>query len=102
MRSPSRSTADVLAQRTPVTGDLAVQAWNVTNTPMGNLNAVAASLNAKAGRGDITLGNRPQLRQPGGEQLTFERITTARYLGSNSLGLGWQPNRFSLQFQFPT
>ncbi len=95
--------ADVLAQRTPGTGDLAVQAWNVTNTPVGNLNAVAASLDDQQQSGNITLGATDlSFASPGGEQLTFQRYYNSSYLGSSSLGLGWQPNQFSLQFQYPS
>ena len=95
--------ADVLAQRTAGTGDLAVQAWNVTNTPVGNLNAVAASLDDQQQSGAITLGATDlSFASPGGEQLTFQRYYNSSYLGSSSLGLGWQANQFSLQFQYPS
>jgi YD repeat-containing protein len=95
---------DVLAQRTPPTsGDVGAQAWSVTNTPVGNLNAVAASLNDEQQTGNITLGATDlSFASPGGEQLSFERYYNSSFLGSSQLGLGWQANAYQLQFQYPS
>jgi RHS repeat-associated protein len=94
---------DVLTQRTPGTGDLAVQEWSVTGTPVGNFNAVAVSLDDQQQSGNINLGATDlSFPSPGGEQLAFQRYYNSSYLGSGSLGLGWQPNQFSLEFQYPS
>src|SRR5205823_4878056 len=88
----------VRAQRTPGSGDLAAQAFNVTGTPVGNLNAVAASLDAQKQDGNVTLGSSDlSFASPGGRQLRFERYYDSAYLGDKSAGLGWQPTRFDLQ-----
>jgi uncharacterized repeat protein (TIGR01451 family) len=93
----------VRSQRTPASGDLAAQAWTVSNTPMGSLNAVAASLAAVKQDADVTLAATDlSFASPGGEQLTFARYYDSAYLGNQNLGLGWQPFRYDLQFQYPT
>ncbi len=77
--------------------------WNVNNTAMGNLNAVAASLAAQKQERDVTLGSTDlSFASPGGQQLTFERYYDSAYLGNKNLGPGWQPTRSDLQFQLPT
>ena len=93
----------VRSQRTPVTGDLSAQSWTVSNTPMGSLNAVAASLAAVKQDADVTLAATDlSFASPGGEQLSFARYYDSAYLGNQNLGLGWQPFRYDLQFQYPT
>ncbi len=94
---------DVQSQRTPGTGDLATQSWSVSGTPVGNLNAVAASLDQQQQSGNITLAATDlSFDSLGGRQLNFERYYNSAYLGSGTLGLGWQPNCYQLQFQLPS
>ena len=101
----AKSISDaVLAQRTQASGDLSVQSWTVdTGTAMGDLNAVAASLEQQRQDANVTLGASDlSFASPGGRQLTFDRYYNSGFVGDDVLGLGWQPLRYDLQFQFPT
>ena len=95
--------ADVLSQRTPGTGDLPAQEWNVTNTPIGNLNAVAASLAPVQQDANVTLSATDvAVNSPGGEQLTFDRYYNSGVLTDQGLGVGWTPLQYDIQFQYPS
>ena len=93
----------VKSQRTPGTGNLPAQSWTVTGTPVGNLNAVAASLDPQKQDANVVLAATDlSFASPGGRLLSFDRYYNSGYLGNENLGLGWQTTRYDLQFQYPT
>ncbi len=104
---PSASAQDVEdlvnAERGPVTTAVPAQAWNVSNTPDGDLTAVAASLAPQQQEGDTTLYVTDiSFASPGSQTLNFSRYYDSSFQGDMQLGLGWQPTEYDLEFQYPT
>ncbi|MGL6077104.1 MAG: RHS repeat-associated core domain-containing protein [Fimbriiglobus sp.] len=96
--------AAVKNQRPGGTGDLPSQAWSVAGgTGIGNLNAVAATLDAEKQDASVNLSAADlSFASPGGRTLTFDRYYDSGFLGNKNLGTGWQATQFDLQFERPT
>jgi RHS repeat-associated protein len=80
-------TEAVKSQRTDLPGDLDAQSWNVSSTPVGNLNAVAASFDATRQDANITLSAADLAFDiPGDLSLAFDRYYNSGYVGKTQMG----------------
>lgn len=94
----------VLSQRPASAGDLGSQNWSIAaGSGYNALNAVAASIDPQQQTGTISLAASDlSFASPGDVSLSFDRYYDSGYIGNTTLGLGWQPLRFAMQFQLPS
>lgn len=93
----------VLSQRPDAAGDLDGQAWAVSGTAQGNLQVVAASVDAQDQFGNVRLAEADlDFESPGDLRLTMGRFYDSGYVGAGWLGPGWRMLRYGLEFSRPS
>ncbi|MCK5149119.1 choice-of-anchor D domain-containing protein, partial [bacterium] len=93
----------VTSSRTPV-GDQEVQSWDVDSTSIGDLKAVAASVDAVEQDKSILLAETDlTFASPGRQHLRFARFYDSAITSAfDGMGAGWRNTRYVLQFSRPS